>query len=150
MFLLAACGSTPAEGPALTFDPCEVTTIEVVNGSAAQAASVDDAIAMWRDRGIVDLVRGEPAQLSIEFRDAGAAFYGFYDDTTARVFVNTSLVDDEQRAVTIAHELGHAIGLLHVTDRVSVMNPGNLAITPTPDDVSALEMLWGTCVSAPP
>ena len=55
--------------------------------------------------------------------------------------------DDRQRAVTIAHEIGHAFGLLHVSvdDDASVMNDGNLVTEPNGFDVDALRSLWGAC-----
>jgi predicted Zn-dependent protease len=47
----------------------------------------------------------------------------------------------------IAHELGHAFGLVHVSPdtRPSVMNPGNTTVAPNDGDRAALEALWGTC-----
>ena len=47
----------------------------------------------------------------------------------------------------IAHELGHAFGLFHVpaSERISLMNPGNLTTPPTTADQAALAALWGSC-----
>lgn len=140
------CG-TGSAAPALTFDPCNPTTITAPAATSDQVASIDAAIAMWHMRGVAGLARGDATQVAVEFRDATDAIYGFYDDTTATVYVNTRVDDPERRAITIAHELGHALGLVHIPldERASVMNPGNLTIAPTADDSAALVALWGSC-----
>ena len=114
---------------------------------ADQQASIDDAIAMWRARGVSGLQLGDLPMVTIAFRDAADAVHGFYDDVNATVYVNLRLQDRAQRAVTIAHELGHAFGLLHIAAdiRPSVMNTGNVTIVPTDQDEAELETLWGAC-----
>ena len=89
----------------------------------------------------------EPQVISLEFQAAAEMFHGFYDDQRGVVYINLSLEDDHQRSVTIAHELGHAFGLVHVqaSERASVMNPGNLTVEPTAADAAALTALWGNC-----
>ena len=91
--------------------------------------------------------RGDSGEVTIVFRPASGAFYGFYDDTTATVYVNVDLADRAQRAIVIAHELGHALGLVHVSPstRASVMNPGNVTIAPDDGDRAALAAIWGSC-----
>ena len=118
------------------------------DGSDAQLASVDAALDLWHSRGVTGLDRGNAAQLTVRFRDAADAVYGFYDETTATVLVNLRIDDADQRTITIAHELGHALGLVHVSpdERSSVMNPGNVTIQPTADDAIALARLWGACM----
>lgn len=144
--MLAACGSPPS-GPAFTFDPCEPVALAAPGATAEQLASVDDAIALWRTRGIAAFAVSDPPQVTIVFRDAAPALYGFYDDATATVYVNTALTDASERSITIAHELGHSLALVHVpaAQRASVMNPGNLTVAPTGDDVAALAQQWGAC-----
>jgi hypothetical protein len=63
------------------------------------------------------------------------------------VYVNLALTDRHERAVTIAHEVGHAFGLIHVDRAVrsSVMNQGNLEVEPSPADHHELTALWGDC-----
>ena len=64
--------------------------------------------------------------------------------TAAKPFVNDDLAGGPL-VVTIAHEIGHAFGLVHVSDRPSVMNVGNLVVEPNTGDVTALVALWSTC-----
>jgi hypothetical protein len=127
---MAGCGS---QTPAITFDRCEAVRVSGVDGVA-------DAIAMWRARGVTPFAIGEPADVRVETATAAPAIYGFYDGATATVYVNTTITDAHARAVTIAHELGHALGLVHVPpeERASVMNPGNLTVEPTAADAEAL------------
>lgn len=149
MFWVACVGcGTGSTGPTLTFDPCDPTAITAHDATTDQLASIDLAIGMWRMRGVAGLARSDATQVAVEFREASDAIYGFYDDTTATVYINTRVVDPDRRAITIAHELGHALGLVHVSldERVSVMNPGNLTIAPTTEDSAALVQLWGSCL----
>lgn len=129
------------------FDPCEPAAVTAPGASAEQLASIDDAIAMWRADGIMQLSRGDSGAISVVFRDGAAAIYGYYEDTAATIYVNLELTDPAERAVTIAHELGHAFGLVHVAANVrpSVMNPGNLTVVPDGDDAAVLASKWGSC-----
>jgi predicted Zn-dependent protease len=63
------------------------------------------------------------------------------------VLVNRAITDRAELAIVVAHELGHAFGLVHidVATRASLMNPGNLTTPPTDADQRALEALWGAC-----
>ena len=81
------------------------------------------------------------------FRDGAPAIYGYYEDTTATIYINVEVSDPAERAVTIAHELGHAFGLIHIPTSVrpSVMNPGNLTVVPDGGDAAALASKWGSC-----
>ncbi len=145
---LAACGSQPA-GPAITFDPCEPVVVAADGATDAQRASITAAIAMWHADGVPGLALGDAssAQIPILFRDAMPAMYGFYDAPNATVYINLAITDDNERAITIAHELGHALALVHVppSTRESVMNPGNLTIAPNASDTAALAQTWGSC-----
>jgi hypothetical protein len=51
--------------------------------------------------------------------------------------------------VVIAHELGHSMGLVHVTTYESVMKSGNLTVEPQAADAQALIDIWGQCSSSP-
>ena len=117
--------------------------------SAAQQASITDAFALWRARGIAPFAIGDAGELQIVFTSGNPAVYGYYDDGAAIVYVNADVADASQRTVTIAHELGHAIGLVHVPagERASVMNPGNVTVDPTAADVDAVAARWGACAA---
>jgi hypothetical protein len=64
--------------------------------------------------------------------------------------VNRRLSNPSDRAITVAHELGHALGLPHINDRESVMNSGNLEVLPLSEDADDLRDLWGACIAFPP
>lgn len=146
LLVVAGCGSQPSTA-AITFDPCTQTLIASPTANAEQQASIDDAIAMWRARGVTGLERGDIPAVTVAFRDAADVVHGFYDDTNATVYVNVRLQDRAQRAITIAHELGHAFGLVHISAEIrpSVMNTGNVTIAPTDRDEGELATLWGAC-----
>lgn len=106
---------------------------------------MSDAQALWRDRGAPAVGLRADTTVPVVFEEAADAFHGLYDDTAGVIYVNTALTDPRELSIVIAHELGHAFGLPHVTGRASVMNPGNLTITPNASDQAALEALWGNC-----
>lgn len=118
----------------------------MASASDDQLASIDDAIAMWGAEGVT-ITRADAGEVPIVFRPASGPFYGFYDDTTATVYINVDLTDRAKRAIVLAHELGHAFGLVHVSPdtRASVMNPGNITIAPDDGDRAALAAIWGNC-----
>jgi hypothetical protein len=135
----------------LLFDPCTPNGVVGPTASAEQQLAIERALGLWEAIGVDGLVLGGDAAITVEFRDAAASIYGFYDDEDATVYVNAGLADPAQRAITIAHELGHAMGLVHVDRAVrpSVMNPGNLTVAPAAGDVDALVAIWGACSDAP-
>lgn len=139
---LAACSATAPD--AVAFDPCQRTEVSATGASADQLASIDDAIARWQALG-VQLARSDAGAIAIEFRAAAPALFGAYEDAT--VVVNAAITDPDARAIVIAHELGHALALVHVApvDVVSVMNPGNLSEPPNAADAAALVARWGHC-----
>ena len=136
-----------------------------VGATATQQAGARTAIDLWNSAAGTDLSmvqppvqpmlaqptaqpldasQAAPATLPILFQAAAAPAHGLFDPTLGEVFINDDLVA-RPLAVTIAHEVGHAFGLVHVTNRPSVMNPGNLDIEPNSADVAALADLWGSC-----
>lgn len=135
-------------------DVCEPTAIIApADASEQQLASIDGAIAMWAHLGFDRAARTDGTartdgqHIEVVFDDAAEFFHGLYDDEHGVVYINRALSDDHQRTVTVAHELGHAFGLLHVDRdaRVSVMNPNNLSVEPNDGDAAELVALWGSC-----
>jgi hypothetical protein len=151
---LAACGSAPENPTPVVFDACQPLSVMLdvdENGSARaeRDAAVEWAVTLWKAQAVTRLssqrLEGAPA-LTVRFQKAALVFRGFYDDTAGVVFINDALLGHE-RAVTLAHEIGHALGLPHVEGNVrpSVMNKGNLDVEPTSEDAGALASLWGSC-----
>ena len=146
---LGACGGGGGDDTIdITHDVCAPIAVSASNPNLVQAAGIHDALGLWRMRGAPYL--GEPAGAHIEvrFERAAPAFHGFYDDEAGVIYINERITDPTTLAIVIAHELGHAFGLLHVTERSSLMNPGNLVLPPTTEDQTALQALWGTCEPA--
>jgi hypothetical protein len=152
--LVGGCGASPSQGPEIRFDPCEmVALVPVAALPAAAMASVSSGLASWNRTANTRLFLataatppGSAAALPIHFQSAAAPFHGFYDQSAGEIFINVDLVE-HARSVAIAHEVGHAFGLVHVSpnERSSVMNVGNLDEEPNTGDVEALARLWGHC-----
>lgn len=149
--MVAACSSPSSPAIEHPFDPCAPVHLAATGATDDQLASIDDAIALWSAAGVTAPSR-QPADASLDITfEAGApALYGYFDDAAAAIYINLELTGHD-RAITIAHELGHAFGLVHIPpgQRISVMNPGNLTIAPTSDDHAAIETIWGSCPDAP-
>lgn len=153
LVLVGGCASGPQDTTLdIVNDVCEPTAvIAPADASGAQLASIDEALAMWAALGFDHLERAAPdtgeQQVSIVFEEAAEMFHGLYDDENGVVYINSLLTDDHARAVTLAHELGHSLGLVHVDPgaRISVMNPANLSVEPNGGDADELVALWGAC-----
>ena len=139
----AACGGTQDTTIDITHDPCAGVALDG-GTTEIQRGGLDAALRLWRDGGVA-LDRAEPATISVLFQPASQAFRGLYDDERGIILVNDSIEEPAPLAIVIAHELGHAFGLPHVTDRPSLMNPANLTQPPTDEDRHAVEELWGRC-----
>lgn len=154
LILCLAMGCAPAEDHHLDviYDICEPVVVEPpANASAAQLASLDEAIEMWRAAGVARLGRAAPdtapevPRVRLRFQRAAPMFYGLYEDERGEIVINTEVRDHRARAVVIAHELGHAFGLWHIDGRRSVMNSGNRKTPPGPGDLRDLLSVWGPC-----
>lgn len=142
MFVVGACSTPGDTTPTHVFDPCSPLQLVTSTATDAQLAAIDEATASWAMPG-VGRAATAPETLSVVFVTAAPAVYGEYADA---IYINSDLASD-QAATVIAHELGHAFGLVHVpaAQRKSVMNPGNLSVSPTADDHLAVEAIWGSC-----
>jgi hypothetical protein len=134
--LVVACA---AEGPPPpVFDACAPLAI-----TGADTATISGAEALWSDVGVTTFGGSGGASIPLLFENGVAPEeYGLYAGSA--IYMNDDL-EPAQRVIVLAHELGHAIGLVHVTDRSSVMNPGNLVVLPTADDAATVAQRWGTC-----
>jgi hypothetical protein len=148
-----------------TFDPCGPVAL-VVDASATpdQQAAVTTALAFWNGvaRSQLSLAFAAsddpasaaasadaapaPATIPVHFQQAASPFHGYYDPAAAQIWINQDL-SGTPASIAIAHEIGHAFGLVHVPpdQRPSVMNPGNLNVEPTLQDAATLTVRWGAC-----
>jgi hypothetical protein len=134
----------------IVYDPCTGIDIRAAEDTTPkELTAIDAAIEFWQAVSNVDISRDSPRSeqhLPIRFEEAALIFRGVYQDEVGDVIINRRLDDPNDLAITVAHELGHALGLPHIDDRDSVMNGGNLDILPLADDVDALGVVWGPCV----
>lgn len=149
LFLVSACGAGGDNTIDITHDVCAPIAVTSSGSSAVQTEGIDDALALWRARGVPYLGELGDSAIEIRFEPAALSFHGLYDDERGVVYVNSAISDRAALAIVIAHELGHAFGLEHITARESLMNPGNLDQPPTPEDEAALQELWGRCAQSP-
>ena len=133
----------------MLFDPCVPLVLEAHGVSDEELAIVEAAIDLWQDVFAIETTVEDVAgarRMRVLFRD-DVWYYGRFDDTRARLEVATWIEDPDTMAIVLAHELGHAFNLYHVdeSERLSVMNPGNVDVPPTPADGEELAGLWGEC-----
>jgi len=157
LLLLVGCAPAGSGVSGARFDLCQpLVVVPDASATADELAGLGQALALWnQDAGARLSLPGADASASAtadapslpqHFQMAAGNFHGLYDPATVQVFINLDLAGHEL-AVTIAHELGHAYGLVHVSPdvRASVMNPANLTVEPTAADAAALAAIWGTC-----
>jgi hypothetical protein len=148
-----ACSGTGSSETSVR-DPCAPLGIVAAPATAVERDGIAGALALWRDRGVAafDPVDAPApavpgASLEIRFDDAADVFHGVYDPAGGRVLINRGIADASRFSIVIAHEFGHAFGLIHIAPatRTSLMNPDNLTTPPTEADQRALEAMWGSC-----
>jgi hypothetical protein len=154
LLILVVCSSTTSctetfDAPDVLYDACSpIVVVAGPEASDAERQAVVDGVTLWNQRGVTALtthdVPGAP-RITVTFQDAAPAFHGYYDGDTGQVYVNRALPDAHARAVTVAHELGHAVGLPHISERESVMQKANLVVEPNADDGIAVLAFWGGC-----
>ena len=142
---LVGCGTANDTEIKLQHDACAPLALVSDSATDVQHTGMMDAQVLWRDHGAPSVGLRADTTVNVVFEDAAAAFHGLYDDANGVIYINRGLTDPKTLSIVIAHELGHAFGLPHITDRDSVMNPGNLKIVPNDEDAKALEALWGPC-----
>lgn len=131
----------------MTHDACAPLALVSTTATELQLGGIEAAQRLWRERGAPALGLRAGSTLEVRFEKSAGAFFGLYDDEHGVIYINSTIANKDALAVVIAHELGHAFGLPHVTDRTSVMNPGNLQTVPNESDQRALAALWGDCAN---
>lgn len=149
LLALASCGAPEPTSPAIVYSPCGPLSVRAGGDTSSdELASIVAAAHDWNRFGLTQLgVADGGEQIPLVMQDAAEAFHGLYDDQRGEIYVNRRLTDFGERQVTIAHELGHAMGLPHVpaAERASLMNPGNLVLHPTDEDARVLAATWNGC-----
>jgi len=147
------CGGDPGSSEWIMFDACAPLSIIPDSGlTDGQTGGILAGMAMWNDRAGTHLTLATDGGLSgvpLHFQTAAGNFHGLYDGPTWQVCINNDL-SGSYLAITIAHEIGHVFGLSHVPpdQRTSVMNPNNLVVEPTAEDVDTLANRWGGCLAS--
>lgn len=147
---LPACTSN--DEIATVYDPCSPLAIDVAPDiSGDERLGVEGAIAAWSrvlpTRIAIGAADGAASVLPIRFESGDTFYRAIYWDSFGMISISRDRLAPEDYPLAIAHELGHAFGLLHVdkSDRASVMNVSNLEVAPTDDDAAAVRARWATC-----
>lgn len=105
----------------------------------------EDAADVWNDLGIVDIrpmVTGETPDLNIDdYEDSTHNAYGYYQNRAGTDWIRYNIyyfdpASDNQKLDTSIHELGHALGIAHMTTGY-----GNNNISVDEDDANIMTVL---------
>jgi hypothetical protein len=147
--LLAACSAD--DEIEMTFDPCSpLMLVPGPDTTASERAVIDEAGVAWGQVIATELAVGEPDErpwVSIVFESGDTFYRAIYWDAIGEIAISREKLRAAELPVALAHELGHAFGLLHVdpAERPSVMNVGNVDLAPTAEDGAAVAALWPAC-----
>lgn len=150
---LSACATN--QDVETTFDPCSPIAIAVDSAHAEDVDAVTAALDAWGRVLPVQATAttGAPVsgELAVRFLDGEQPVRGIYWDAIGVVEISRDMLAPSTYSVAVAHELGHAFGLVHVDagERPSVMNVGNTTIEPTPEDAALVLAKWASCRGAP-
>lgn len=136
-----------------TFDPCAGLVVSGANATDEELASIDEALTLWLSAGGFALSRDSSLtwpSVEVRFEAAPHAQLGVYDDERGIIFINRGISNSHERAITIAHELGHSFGLWHVSGVASLMNEHNTSTGPTALDVEHVYGAWSSCSNDEP
>lgn len=146
---MAGCASDDIEH---TYDPCSPLTLAVEDGLGdAERRGVEDAIAVWTQVVPARITIGSgtraPDVLPVRFEPGDTFYRAIYWDAFGEIAISRDRLAPEHYGIALAHEMGHAFGLHHVepSERISVMNVGNLEQGPTEDDAAGIAALWPSC-----
>lgn len=147
--LVAACASDDIEH---TYDPCSPLTLAVEDGiSEVELSGVEDAIAAWAGVVPARITIGSGTRatdvLPVRFEPGDTFYRAIYWDAFGEIAISRDRLAPDDYGIALAHEMGHAFGLHHVepSERISVMNVGNLEQGPTSEDAARIAQLWASC-----
>lgn len=148
--LAVACAADDA--PETVYDPCSPLTLAVEPDLGdTERTAVESAIAAWQHVLPTRISIGDRTAatdvLPVRFVSGDTFYRAIYWDFEGSISISRDRLAEHDYALALAHELGHAFGLLHVraTDRASVMNEGNLELAPTTADAADVAARWSTC-----
>jgi hypothetical protein len=149
---VAACGAPVDDGSVSFFDVCRPTALVIAaDATAAQRADVAAAFDLWAAVGGPPMVLAEGAPpegaqaLPVGFVEIADFYRGGYRPHRGDIVLNRRLEGARVRAIVLAHEIGHAFGLLHTSEPRSLMHPWNTEVPPSGDDARLIRERNGPC-----